>query len=229
MLPSSARVIALAALLLVACSHSSEATRTPTIAAEPTGEIDQRFTRDIDQAFAEYKQWGRVDDEVRWAPFKCAMPYPGRPTMSRAADGGHSKKLYSLFAKDHAGYANLVDPNKPAVNGQIIAKESYLPEVVNEAPPSPSTLGAEPTGDHFHPYVKGEDGKTYRASQLVGIYFVIDKGEGTEGTDGGFIYGTVTPTGEITSAGRVSSCMSCHAQAKYRRLFGPAQYVHHDL
>jgi hypothetical protein len=210
---------------LFACSHA-DSTRSPASAtAEPTGEIDERFVDDVKQAFAEYKAWGRVDDEVRWAPFLCRMPEPGRPTMSAANDGGHAKKLYSLFAKEHAAYAALGSSTPPTASAtvQIIAKESYLPEAVATAPPPPSTLGAAEGDDHFHPYTTSPDGKTYRAGQMVGVYFVIEKPAGTPGTDEGFIYGTVTATGAVTSAGRVSSCMGCHAQAKHRRLFGPAR------
>lgn len=240
-LASSRGLVAIAVtagVMLAACSHA-EGTRPLPVAgqtAEPVGEIDATFVADVKEAFAAYKAWGRVDDEMRWAPFLCRMPMPGRPAMSVASDGAHSKKLYSLFAKNHAAYAALngngaTTPNGlPAlgtpVGAQIVAKESFLPEVVGDAPNVAMPNGTAPAeSDHFHPYVKGDDGKTYRAGQLAGVYFVIEKPAGTIGTDDGFVYGTVTPTGEVTSAGRVSSCMGCHAEAKHRRLFGPAKYT----
>ncbi len=215
------------AIALAACSHG-DSTKAPAAGqpAEPTGEIDTRFVPDMKQAFAEYKAWGRVDDELRWAPFLCRMPEPGRPTMSVAAEGGHARKLYSLFAKDHTAYVAFSNTNAAALppSGalQVVAKESYLPEVVASAPtstPNDTTVEA----DHFQPYVKADDGKTYKASTLVGVYFVIEKPAGTPGTDDGFVYGTVTANGEVTSAGRVTSCMGCHAEAKHRRFFGPAR------
>lgn len=224
------------AVMLAACSHAEGTRPLPATgqAAEPIGEVDALFVADVKEAFAAYKAWGRVDDEMRWAPFLCRMPMPGRPAMSAASDGAHAKKLYSLFAKDHASYAALngnaaLTPNGlPAlgtpIGAQIVAKESFLPEVVAAAPNVAMPNATAPVeADHFHPYVKGEDGKTYRAGQLAGVYFVIEKPAGTPGTDDGFVYGTVTPTGEVTSAGRVSSCMGCHAEAKHRRLFGPAK------
>ena len=43
----------------------------------------------------------------------------------------------------------------------------------------------------------------------------------TPGTDEGWVYGTVTPDGQqVTSAGRVESCMMCHQGAPHDRLFG---------
>lgn len=227
---SSKRLTLTLGIALAACSHA-DSNRSPAarVAAEPIGEIDERFVADVKAAFAAYKTWGRVDDEMRWAPFLCRMPQPGRPAMSGAADGAHARKLYSLFAKEHTAYAALGNANAPAgsnarAGAQIVAKESFLPEVVADAPKAQPPSGSEPPeADHFHPYTTGEDGKTYRASQLVGVYFVIEKSALTSGTDEGFVYGTVTATGEVTSAGRVSSCMGCHAQAKHRRLFGPVR------
>ena len=43
----------------------------------------------------------------------------------------------------------------------------------------------------------------------------------TPGTDEGWVYGTVSPDGKaVGAAGRVASCMKCHAEAKSDRLFG---------
>ncbi|AUX48836.1 uncharacterized protein SOCE26_103780 [Sorangium cellulosum] len=36
------------------------------------------------------------------------------------------------------------------------------------------------------------------------------------------MYGTVTPEGEVTSAGRVASCMGCYVSARHERVFGMA-------
>src|SRR5262245_55857183 len=48
-----------------------------------------------------YERFGRVDDEVRWAPFFCRMPQPGRAQFSTSKDDDtHGRKLYSIFAKD---------------------------------------------------------------------------------------------------------------------------------
>ncbi len=215
---------------------AAPATAPPATANAPTvpsGEIDEAFVEDAKTAFAEYKKWGRVDDEMRWAPWLCRMPMPGRPHMSKAEDGGHARKLYSLFAKDHNKYVLLAGSNAKPVDhtGQIIAKESWVPELVSEqASTDPrgnpferirgdGGLSDPINADHFNPYLR-EGEKLYRASTFAGVYFMIRKPTKTPRTDQGWIYATVTPTGEVTSAGRVSSCMGCHASAKHERLFG---------
>jgi hypothetical protein len=213
----------------VASVASPPAAAPPPPPAVDPKEIDPRFVDDLKKAFAEYKAWGRVDDELRWAPWLCRMPNPGFARMSAADDGAHSKKLYSLFAREHAAYVSL-GSEKPiaAKQSQIVVKESYVPELVPnptaaESPTAPligGKHGGLGEGDHFQPYARTEDGKTYRASKLAGVYVVLEKDKSTPGTDDGFVYGTLTPTGEVTSAGRVASCMGCHVQAKHRRFFG---------
>jgi hypothetical protein len=45
--------------------------------------------------------------------------------------------------------------------------------------------------------------------------------EATPDTDDGWVYATVTADGQVTAAGRVASCMSCHdTAATHERLFG---------
>jgi hypothetical protein len=183
----------------------------------PAGEIDPRFVEDVKNVYASYKPWGRVDDQLRWAPWLCTMPQPGRPAMSAAEGGGHARKLYSLFAKDHQAYVQLHGQGaKPPLVGQAIAKESYVPEIVTKKEPRvPDPDGA----DHFDPYLLQGD-TIYRASKVGGVYVMLRKPPATPGSDDGWIYGTVTPDGNVTSAGRVASCMGCHVNAKHGRLFG---------
>ena len=43
----------------------------------------------------------------------------------------------------------------------------------------------------------------------------------TPETDEGWVYATVSPAGQVTSAGRVASCMGCHeTSATHERLYG---------
>jgi hypothetical protein len=143
---------------------------------------------------------------------------PAHPHPSRAEEGEHARKLYSLFARDHLAYAmpsTAADTKRTnAAGGQVVVKESYRPELVT-SPTVPLDFRS-----HFQPYAQGADGKLYRASAIVGVYVIFEKPKGTPGTDDGFVYGTLTPTGDVTSAGRVASCMGCHAKAKHGRLFG---------
>lgn len=205
---------------------------TPAAApSEPTAasaaEVDARFAPLIADAFREYRGWGRVDDELRWAPWLCRLPMPGRARMSAADDGGHARKLYSVFARlrDRYPFVQGPEPVSQPV-GQVLVKESYHPELVEKgaAPELPGASGPEsPHGpeDHFDPYLRDGD-SVYRASRLAGAYVVLKVAPETPGTDEGWVYGTVTPEGEVTSAGRVASCMGCHESARHERVFGIA-------
>lgn len=188
----------------------------------PATELDPRFVPAIAAAFRDYKAWGRVDDELRWAPWLCRMPMPGRARMSAAEDGDHARKLYSVFVKEQGAYPlTQAAPPAPQPVGQILVKESYHPDLVEKADPQANRAEQEKptTADHFNPYARLGD-KVYRASRLAGAYVVLKVAPGTPGTDAGWVYGTVTPEGEVTSAGRVASCMGCHVSAPYDRVFG---------
>jgi hypothetical protein len=163
---------------------------------------------------AQYQSWGRVDDELRWAPFLCRQPLPGIARPSASDDvTTHGRKLYSVFAKNHGAY-----PNGPH-DGQVVVKESWTPEAVEAA-----DAGFQPTapfdaGDHFYPYARA-DGGVFRAAAPAGLFIMFKAAAATEQTDLGWVYATVSPAGQVTSAGRVASCMSCHEVAEHERLFG---------
>lgn len=228
------------ALLLLAlaagCTHPAEPASPQPDPAQPPpaapppaaapAELDARFVPLVAAAFRDYKAWGRVDDELRWAPWLCRMPMPGRARMSAADEGDHARKLYSVFAKHQDRYplsqgGDRVD--QPA--GQVLIKESYHPEPVEgSAANVANAVNAAPgdglgEGDHFDPHARDGD-RVYRASRMVGVYVVMKLPPGTPGTDAGWIYGTVTPAGEVTSAGKVASCMGCHVSARHERVFG---------
>ena len=56
--------------------------------AEPakTIEPDQPFPKELLKAAADYKAWGRVDDEMRWSLVFCRKPEPGKAHFSASAD-----------------------------------------------------------------------------------------------------------------------------------------------
>jgi len=171
---------------------------------------------------ADYLAWGRVDDELRWAPDLCRQPLPGVARQSGSDDPGtHGQKLYSVFAKNRAAY-----PSGPQT-GQVVVKQSWRTEAVTEADGGfapekwrPTDGGTTITADHFYPYAKGEDGGVFRATEPAGLYLMWKVEPATPDTDEGWVYATILPSGEVTAAGRVSSCMGCHEVATHERLFG---------
>ena len=176
---------------------------------------------------AEYRKFGAVDAEARWAPGLCRSPMPAAARFSRSDDADtHGQKLYLVYAKDADAYADISglphsvlwisrwDPQLNAV-AQIIVKESWTPKKVtaqeiSDTQRQPRTQPARRDGEFFIP---GE-----QRDLFVMMRFVDAK---APDTDDGWIYGTISPDGKrISSIGRVESCMSCHIEAPHGRLFG---------
>ncbi len=206
-------------MLLTACTSS---TLSPPLAPVARELRDERFVDEIARAGTSYQPWGRVDEAPNIAPGLCRFPMredyglASHVRQSKAPDGPHGTKLYYLWASQRA-YRVL--PQLPIEDGFTIVKESFAATTVAPAPIADTTVvgfdGKVP------PPVRwvGTDHGTLYAGAPVGLY-VMKKVGRTEGTDEGWIYGTVTPAGEVTSAGRVESCMGCHEAAPHGRLFG---------
>lgn len=147
----------------------------------------------VENAAREYAEYGKVDDEVRWAPHLCRQPSPPHLRASASHDSGtHGRKLYYLFAKDRKAYVRENSRKQPV--GQVIVKESWVP-AAGSTPEKP---------------VAGEKGP---------LFLMVKTGD--PDSDAGWIYATATPDGStITAAGKIASCMECHQRAKVDRLFG---------
>jgi hypothetical protein len=205
--------------------------------ADKGGEkASERFHERLLEIARSYKDYGRLDDEYRWAPELCRLPNPGVARFSGSKDEEtHGKKLYSLFAKQRAEYL-VMDKGKTNSMGQVVVKESWIPEEVTDAKAErkiivtkgkpkekdEDRIDLSELGDHFLPYaVKG--GKTYRAAKQAELFIMFKMDPKTPETDDGWVYGTVTPDGKkVTSAGKVESCMKCHQDAGHDKLFGLA-------
>jgi hypothetical protein len=165
---------------------------------------------------AEYQSWGRVDDELRWAPWLCRIPLPGRAYPSTSMDQTtHGQKLYSVFARKRDAY-----PAGPYAD-QAVVKESWLSEPVAGVAYEPEKFRPD-GGDHFYPYAT-KDGAVYRAAARAGLYIMFKLDPATPNTDEGWVYATITADGQLTAAGRVDSCIGCHREATHDRLFGVAK------
>jgi hypothetical protein len=199
--------------------------------APEKADAENPFQKKLLQVTKNYKSWGRVDDEARWAPLDCRAPNPAKVRFSASPDADtHGQKLYSLFAKDRRAYITVGDKTEVAV-GQVVVKESWLPEEVKDQKlDSPHRIETTPPGgppfshklsdDQFDPYAE-KDGKLYKASKPAGLFVMMKLYPNTEGTDNGWVYGTLSADGkEVTAAGKLESCMKCHQDAKHDRLFG---------
>ena len=204
--------------------------------ARPEGPFDARLL----EIAKNYRSYGRVDDETRWAPWLCRMPMPSLARVSRSEDDAtHGEKLYFLFARQRDAYLR-VGSGQAAKPGQVIVKESWHPVELSEnadgiaeqlqrrafLPKESRKLVAHDSGKTFAtrgsyvPYAK-KDGKLFKADRLAGLFIMFKTDAEAASTDNGWVYGTVTADGrQVTAAGRIQSCMNCHQEAPHGRLFG---------
>jgi len=185
----------IALLVLAACGGPA---RPP--AAQPirgASDLDPRFVDAVRSAGAHYREWARLDDHLRQAPTLCAAPVmgPSEPTLRRSA----------AASGPHGQKLYYLWPSSTAVytsgaavpDGFAVVKESFAAVAAG---------GALTAGDRTD-------------------LFVMTKVGAGEGTDLGWVYGTVAPDGTVTSAGRVASCMGCHDRdGRHERLFGVAPH-----
>jgi hypothetical protein len=198
--------------------------------------LDARFVPAIRVAAQRYTKWGRVDERPNIAPELCRAPMPrdygstGDIRLTQAGDDSpHGKKLYYLYASARDAYLGLAVKDAPLPVGFAIVKQSWAPrsalkaEIDDRERAMRDQRGQETSRRNVRP------GKSWVVAD--GHYLVPDKqrdlfvmtkvGPG-DGTDAGWIYGTVAPDGSVTSAGRVARCMSCHEASPHERLFGLA-------
>lgn len=168
-------------------------------------------------AATSYKDYGNLDDIMRWAPGLCRRPPSARIRESASNDEGtHGKKLYWLYAKDRDAYLKA---GKGVVQpvGQVLVKEAFVAQ--------PGRGDGDPQQDGWKPLtpIVERDGKAYHAGAREALYIILKLDPKTPGTDQGWVYGTLTPDGKtVTSAGRVASCMQCHTENTNDRMFGLA-------
>ena len=211
------------ALFLVPIGAGLSGCQLPADDQKP--EADPPFHAELLRAASKYPTWGRVEDEVRFAPFYCREPDPVVARFSASPDADtHGRKLYFLFAKDREAYLRPLGP--AAAVGQVIVKEAWVPEQVAGMKPGDidhenvvrTRVGDEL--DRFYPYAT-KGGKVFKASLRAGLFVMLKVDPKTPGTDDGWVYGTVTADGKtVTAAGKVESCMACHRDAPHDRLFG---------
>jgi len=165
-----------------------------------------------------YPEWGRVDERPAVAPTRCAAQASlGKASTPRLSDAGpHKKKLYYLWASDRAAYLALSAPDASVPVGFTIVKEAFVALPFDgKARHEGHGVGAPEPRD----WLALADGTKLQTGKHSAL-FVMTKVGPREGTDAGWLYGTVAPSGKVTSVGRIDSCMGCHESAPHDRLFG---------
>jgi hypothetical protein len=181
-----------------------------------------------------YESYERVRANYGWAPELCApiasSAFLPRLNLSESTDSAtHGRKIYALFAKETSAGA-YYETDKPNRVGQVVVKEAWVPEEVQDTGQTLTPVsrkiavkeGDKETvrEDSYVPYARSS-GHLYHAKEKAALFVMYKLPPETAGTDQGWVYGTLTPDGKtVTSAGRIESCMRCHRDAPYDRLFG---------
>ncbi|HEY8429447.1 MAG TPA: hypothetical protein VIL20_13775 [Sandaracinaceae bacterium] len=178
----------------------------------------------IRDAAARYRAFGRVDDELRWAPWLCRMPLPSLARVSRA-EAEHGRKVYFVYASDRDAYLRSTSGARRALRpGFTVVKESFAPrelgpEAREHAGGARAVVPGAPDDFTFRA-LPDADGRLVGPGEPAGLFIMQYVGARVRESDGGWIYGTVSAAGEVTAAGRLESCMGCHRSAPHGRLFG---------
>ncbi len=131
-------------------------------------------------------------------------------SKSKAAVSPHGDKLYQLFIKNKPAY-DEIQTDQPI--GQTLVKETWNVQQVNI-----DSL------THYLDAVQSENDSNWYRPVSVAELFIMFKEEPSQKNDQGWVYGIVDLKNEsepkILSQGNISSCISCHKDTKYDRLFG---------
>ena len=157
-------------------------------------------------------------------------PEPAEPHFSASGDSTtHGAKLYWLFAKEmpESAHGDYVVPGKANPVGQVIVKEAWLPKEVKDEDRPGNAENGPTSGKKRSTFARLADGRVFQMASKSALFIMYKTNLQTAETDEGWVYGTVTPDGkEVTSAGRVKSCMTCHQKAPHDRLFGLTMPTH---
>lgn len=210
----------------MACTGAERQAAAPQAAGAMEAALPLEFEREMLAVAAAYKSWPRVSDQANFAPTDCMAPRSAGVQRSDSDDAGtHGRKLYYLFAKDPATYteASWCLPDEefdPAdlsrrLIGQALVKQSWT--AVEGA--------ARRDGDQQSYFVDGDQafhtGEQFHIGEARDLFVMLKLDPTTPATDAGWVYGTLTPDGQrVTASGRIASCMGCHVDAGFDRLFG---------
>ncbi|MGH7132043.1 MAG: hypothetical protein ACREJO_08875 [Phycisphaerales bacterium] len=183
-----------------------------------------------------YKQYDRVSDRTNWSPLDCRVNPPAGVQESVSKDSAtHGRKLYYVYAADAKSYDQMSNltmpgstpPSKPWMNpvGQIVVKEAFRPVEVDpkDVPkPNADTFGHKP---ELPPEYERIGDKVFKAGDPAGLFVMVKLDPARTGTDGGWIYGTVSADRKtVKFDGASGACYECHKETTRDRLYGHKRY-----
>ena len=185
-------------------------------------EKDARFHPLLLDVAKSYEKYSRVGHTPYVAPGLCSAPPLSGVLLSASKDEPtHGQKLYFLFALDPELYrikGKGLRPTSPVapIYGekgaeQALVKQSWTCVAVEK--------GKEGELNPLLVLRKGQ--QVFTTGEKKDLFIMIKLDRITENTDQGWVYGTVTADGKnVTSSGKVRSCIECHKSAGDCRLFG---------
>jgi hypothetical protein len=179
------------------------------------------------QIAGEYKTYHRHDHAIKdtaslkWTIQLCA---PAAPIQHETMDSfsfskpssvmsKHGNKLYVLYVKNMRSYEDTTKKIQPI--GQVLVKETWNVREVPKDHVGKSGLAMKQSKN---------DGKWYTPVSVSEL-FIMYKEPKNKDNDEGWVYGIVNLEGKKSSAtilenGKISTCISCHKETKYDRIFG---------
>jgi hypothetical protein len=167
-----------------------------------------------------YKRWHLVDEVPNLAGADCDVGFLGGPHISGSDPASaHVDKIFYLYASDVAAYWRSVGVRPERVPesdfvGWVMSQSGVTQVLVKEA--------FEPIGGHGR-HVDLDAARrleqTFRAGKPKGLFVMAKFAGAPEGTDEGWIYGTIAPNGKVTAAGVIDKCAACHGEQP-DRVFG---------
>jgi hypothetical protein len=124
----------------------------------------------------------------------------------------HGDKLYKLYVKDAESYNNGHGKQQPI--GQVLVKETYNVEEVSKDKIAKNEFIIQ----------SKKNAKWYKPTTISEL-FIMYKEKESLANDKGWVYGIIDMEGKkknpvVLSNGKISSCISCHKETKYDRIFG---------
>lgn len=188
--------------------------------------------REIAGEYKRYRQYIQnqivVTDSARysWTIGLCEVPSPDSLGFHYKSDSSfiskadetlspHGNKLYKLYIKNYGAYVWMADRDQPI--GQVIVKETWnVKEVIYDS------LNKD------MPQVRSRnDGKWYTPTTVSEV-FVMYKEKQNRSNDNGWNYGNVSLEDKsrkpiLFNDRKLSTCIHCHVNTKYDRIFGVKQ------